>query len=448
MSRYSFKSIITCAALLLAASNAGAVVNTLAYYRLGEADPGAGNGVTANTTVDSSAFGFNGMTRLNTATPTYTNATAPGSSLGVSFDGDAPDSNDALGRALPVTTTQNNFGIEARVFVRDNTNGLIAYNGRGGGPAGGWGLYVAGGNYSGLFANINFNDTGIAPTLNTWQDIALVRNNGVNQFYINGVLVATNLGGNAGPQKPTSDAPGVTFGGFKIGGDYNAVHNAAGTTTDEFNGIVDEVRVFTFAPGSFAATDLLANGAKIQPQTLMFKNSFEAADAGKFTAAGNGGVTSGAGYGIGSGTNGANLFAFNGGGQTPNAVVESTFFTIAGAEGALAFDYGNFGANQPQQMRVEMFDVATNTVLLSQIINDGGGTNTLGLFEPYMFNFTALGSSTRLRFTDVNAGDVGSSDGMLDNIRVVQFAIIPEPATAMLGLLSVAGLMIRRRRNA
>jgi len=182
--------------------------------------------------------------------------------------------------------------------------------------------------------------------------------------------------------------------------------------------------------------------------TTIYQNGFEPADAGEFTSAGNGGVAPAAAYGITT-TEGANLFAFNGGGQPANAVVTSSIIdAAAGAQSFLYFDYGNFGANEPQSLRVEIIDVLTNTSILNQVISDNTGEGTVNLFSPWYFAFTPTNGDIQLRFTDLAGASVaGSSDGMLDNIRVTQIVVVPEPAT--MSLLGLAGLaLLRRRRQA
>jgi hypothetical protein len=70
-----------------------------------------------------------------------------------------------------------------------------------------------------------------------------VRNSPNTVLYINGIAVATN----------NISAPAVPVGGFGIG---TPPQNPTG---EFFTGLLDEVRVFTFAAGQFTTNDLLAN---------------------------------------------------------------------------------------------------------------------------------------------------------------------------------------------
>jgi hypothetical protein len=80
-------------------------------------------------------------------------------------------------------------------------------------------------------------------SLNTWTHVALVRDGGVARLYVNGVAAGASAANN--PATPTGffgiDAP------------------PQGNSTQVFQGLIDEVRVFTFAPGLFSTNDLLLN---------------------------------------------------------------------------------------------------------------------------------------------------------------------------------------------
>ncbi len=152
-------------------------------------------------------------------------------------------------------------------------------------------------------------------------------------------------------------------------------------------------------------------------------------------------------YGITT-TEGTEMFAFNGGGSTPNAVVETSVISgQTGADTYVYFDYGNYGANQLQQLLFEVVDADDDSVIFSQQLADGLGTNTVALFSPFFLNFTSTTDDFYLRFTDNGANVVGSSDGLLDNIRVSQLQV-PEPTSiaiwSLIGLI-MTGVCWRRR---
>src|SRR5262245_32903756 len=108
-----------------AASTQATPITVVADYRLGDADPGAVIGNTANaTTVDSSGNGHD-LTRFGN--PQYvTGSPHDPSGIAASFDG----SDYFMGDPLAVGT--NNFGIEA--WVRSTSlaagNRVIAYDGK------------------------------------------------------------------------------------------------------------------------------------------------------------------------------------------------------------------------------------------------------------------------------------------------------------------------------
>jgi hypothetical protein len=159
-----------------------------------------------------------------------------GSSLACQFNG----AGQYLSNAVFCTLTDN-FGIEAWVmpYAANAGNGIIAYNGDTG--LDGWGLLQSGGTFSGDLGGVTL--VGSAPaTPYVWTHLALVRDNGTSTFYVNGVAAGTNAG-----------APAAPTGGFALGAPPQS------PTCQFFNGAIDEVRLFTFAPGEFKACDLWFN---------------------------------------------------------------------------------------------------------------------------------------------------------------------------------------------
>ncbi len=226
--------------LLVAAAGCGAVhavVTTVATYRLGESDTGAVvGGPGANPTV-----GNPGTALPRFGAPVYA-GDVPGvisSTLSMRFNG--TDSRYSV--AGVASTATDNFGIEAWVRSATTTfataNAAIAYNGNTGNS--GWGLFRGGNRYGFLYGGLVL---GTGPTITpNWTHLAAVRSAGVTTFYVNGVAAFTN---------PT--APGTPAGNFMIGGNPLLA-------TEHFDGLIDEVRVFTFAPGQFVVADLNLLGA-------------------------------------------------------------------------------------------------------------------------------------------------------------------------------------------
>lgn len=222
--------LILCTLLSLASCGVWAQLNLVAWYRLGEADPGATpGGPGANPTIDSAgAFDL-----ASVGAPTYSVTPSPPSALSMAFAGA-----DGYRNGAPVSLATDNFGLEAWVFSTSTAgNAVIAYNGNTG--SSGWGIFRAGANYHYLFGGVVVGG-GTPVLLNRWTHLAVVRDAGVTTFYVNGR-----------PNNVSGNAPNAPAGAFGIG--INPLLN------QEFHvGDVDEVRAFTFAPGTFSPALLLA----------------------------------------------------------------------------------------------------------------------------------------------------------------------------------------------
>ena len=223
-----------------------ASVTNVTWYRLGENDPGAASGQVANsTTMD--FVGTNHLKRFGS--PLYTNlvstdAAKLGSTLAVRFDGGSQFYSNAV-----ATTARNNFGIEAwaRTLTTNVGTYLIAHNGTT--TANGWGLIAEVSSRFGVIdTTFRAEVGGGAPfgagvVRGNWAHVALVRNNGISTFYLNGKASGSTT--NSTPATPTR--------GFAIAATPQSPHD------ELFPGMIDEVRVFTFAPGQFSTNDLLVN---------------------------------------------------------------------------------------------------------------------------------------------------------------------------------------------
>lgn len=226
-------ALIASLVLGSAAMPAQAAITVLNQWHLGEADAGASaGGAGAATTVDS-VGGFN-LNKVGASV--YASDVPPniGSTLSMTFNGTTDEYMNATSVASTLT---DNFGIEAWVKSDGNNvgNGGIAYNGNT--STSGWGIYRLGANY-GLLYGGNIAATG-GPISTTWKELALVRDNGVTTFYIDGVAKYT-----------TTTGPNPPAGGVGIGG------NPLVSGGELFGGSIDEVRIFSFAPGAFTVGDL------------------------------------------------------------------------------------------------------------------------------------------------------------------------------------------------
>jgi len=230
-------------ASLLATASARATVTTVAYWHLGENDPNAADGVTATNSVE--VVGGDTLTFSGAATYTANVAVsataATGSSLAVQL------TNAAYGTAAVIPNLTNNFGLECWVNPGDTTGGkVVVYNGNT--SSSGWGIYQFGNTFSGLLGGVEYFGGGTT-TAGVWTHVAIVCTDGVFTFYVNGVP-AVALG---------YSAPNNPAGNFLLGA--NNVHG------ENFNGALDEVRVFTFAPGAFSTNDLLLNQSPVVTST-------------------------------------------------------------------------------------------------------------------------------------------------------------------------------------
>jgi choice-of-anchor C domain-containing protein len=174
-------------------------------------------------------------------------------------------------------------------------------------------------------------------------------------------------------------------------GGWGADTLAGGLGSDTIDGGVGDDTLYG------GGVNLIANGT--------FENG-----ATNWTTSGNLGVGTPEG-----GTVGGNSMMFNGGGTTPNGIVSQTVTTAVGSTYTLGFDLGAYGASSSQSMLVEI--ISGGFTIFSQTYNDTGSAPTT--FDSYELAFTAIGTSTQIRFTDVSlSGNSPSTDVVLDNVRL------------------------------
>jgi autotransporter-associated beta strand protein len=217
------------------------VATTVAWYRLGENDPGAASGLpVANTTTDFAGANhlqqFGGSLYTSAVSTDASNQVA--SSLGVQLNG----SGQYLSTTAVVSAMTNNFGLEAWVKPGpiSSTYLCVAYNGDT--ANNGWGIVWQGGAFQGWYGNVILFGSG-AVTPGTWAHVALVRDDGFSTLYVNGVPASSPT--IFGPKPPTT--------GFALG------VRPQMPAVEFFDGAIDEVRVFTFAPGQFTTNEFLLN---------------------------------------------------------------------------------------------------------------------------------------------------------------------------------------------
>lgn len=223
-----YKFGLAVAALVSWANLADAAITTVAFYELGENDPGAISGGAGNT----NSIATVGTDLVKTAgSPTYyTPAAGNGSTLAMALPGGSYYKRTDNG---VYNLGTSNWGMEAWVNVTGAANGGWAVaNGR---------MFI--GQFSGLW-HFHVNGLGNIATatiqaeqVGEWVHMAVVDQGGVKTAYLNGTPL-------------TSVNRTVTFDfAFAIGarGDNGA---------ESFQGRVDGVHLFTFNPGEFQVSDL------------------------------------------------------------------------------------------------------------------------------------------------------------------------------------------------
>lgn len=240
----------TVAALVCGAGIADAAVTTVAYYKLGEADPGAVVGATAaNPTLPTT--GAVNLPRIGSPVYSAQSFVRP-TPIAVAFNG----STDGFRVNAPISAATDNFGIEA--WVRPNSiagNSVIAYNGNT--STSGGGIFRQGSSYGVLYGGNILATVSNSVTLNQWTHLAVVRSAGTTTIYKNGVSIGT-----------TAVGPNAPAGGFSIG--INPT-----VASEFFSGEIDEVRMFTFAPGQFVTGDLLTGLSFTQPTPVVSATSWQ-----------------------------------------------------------------------------------------------------------------------------------------------------------------------------
>jgi len=235
-----------------------AVVVDVRLYRLGEADPGAlplapGNPVTVDSVggVNASKVGlttYNGMS--SGGGPPVGIGIAPGSTMSMQFQ-----NVDSRYQAPVVGGLVDNFGMEAYIQPMTTSDARPFYNGGDGTPldplTDGFGLTISGGQYVGLLGGVASIPTGVPAIPGKAVEMALVRDSGVFTVYINDIAKGS---------LPAASIPVLATDMLSIG-NFNA-------TPVGFAGVVDEARVFTFAPGAFNAATDLGGAAVPEPATL------------------------------------------------------------------------------------------------------------------------------------------------------------------------------------
>jgi hypothetical protein len=261
MRRIAFTIMVLIAGVL----TSSAAVTVQAWYHLGEAGT-LGGGLP----VDSSGNNNNLTDGFSEFESIHISPNTPGGPLGTS--GWTSTNSSEWGRNGDVIiaakdeyyVSGDNFGIEAWVLPFGNGYNVFCCEGAHDYTAQ---IFASGGDATGLFLGLRNNQDGtysyvarvitdtngvaaigepMAINTNYWTHLAVVRNNGVNTFYTNGVACGAST-----TDSPSTNVPTGTGlqNGMRMG--------AAGGDQVAYRGLIDEARAFTFTSGAFAITDLL-----------------------------------------------------------------------------------------------------------------------------------------------------------------------------------------------
>jgi hypothetical protein len=265
------KIILFTTALLAGALTSTASITVQAWYHLGEPGTIAGGALP----VDSSGNGHNMNDGFSEFESVHSIPNSPGGPLGTS--GYISTASSEWGRNGDVViaaadgyaVTGDNFGIEAwvlpygegyNVFCCESAQHFTAVLYGSGGYSTGFVLGVTN-NQDGTYAFVanviddlgNFLKVGDTVPLitNAWTHLAVVRNNGTNTFYVNGIANGAS----------TTDAPSTNL---PTSGNQNGM--VLGASRDDqvaYRGLIDEARAFTFGAGQFSLTNLLYPSASL-----------------------------------------------------------------------------------------------------------------------------------------------------------------------------------------
>jgi hypothetical protein len=269
--------MLIVAGLLAAAFTSSGTVTPQAWYHLGETGTLPGG-----LPLDSSGNGNNMNDGFSEFESVHVNPNSPGGPLGTS--GFTSTSSSEWGRNGDViiaardeySVSGDNFGIEAWVLPFGNGYNIFCCAGSHNNTAQ---IFASGADTTGFYLGVKDNldgtysfvaavitDTngvsqvGDALPLNTnsWTHLAVVRNQGTNTFYVNGVP-----NGASNTDTPSTNAPTGTGSqnGMRLG--------ASGGDQLAYRGLIDEARAFTFSPGAFAVSDLLYPSASATKPTIV-----------------------------------------------------------------------------------------------------------------------------------------------------------------------------------
>lgn len=99
---------------------------------------------------------------------------------------------------------------------------------------------VENGNWSFVSFNWAYLNNSVAATAGSWTELAWARDNGVNEFFVNGTMIGTDT------------STEINNGAFTLA-------SQPGVGNREPTGYIDEIRFSTFNPGEFSVNDLMVS---------------------------------------------------------------------------------------------------------------------------------------------------------------------------------------------
>ncbi len=234
--------LLTVSLLLASASPAAVVVDN--YWRLGEDDPGAADGVTmSGSTIDNA--GNNDMSVINS--PVYSDTVAQSAVDSVGSTLDASFGSSYL-QTAGVQTLQDNIGVE--MWINPTVAG--AFTAFQNGDSDAWALRSDGNIWQIHMPGAALEASSATVDINEWQHIALVRESGTWFIYKDAEQFTTGV----------TNTPSPT-------GDMSIAAQPGGGEMAPTDTLIDEVRLFHFNEGEFSTNDLLVSQTIPEPGSLV-----------------------------------------------------------------------------------------------------------------------------------------------------------------------------------
>jgi hypothetical protein len=255
---------IIAAWVVAAASSAAAAIQPIAWYRLGDDDPGAvagavGNNPTLDHTLNHLDLTRAGAPHYSADVPVNAAVSPAPDKLSMKFfnftgplEIPQPEPNYYM-RNGPAVSNTGAYALEAWVKSSPLGQGddytLITYNGT---PFyNGIGFFQHGKNYVVRIGD-SYEKVLAPASSKTWTHLAFVRRNSANEFYVDGI-------DRSDTSATAQSAPSFNGGSFYVGGFGNPLSMSPLPPRYLFNGLVDEARFFAYptATANASTSDLL-----------------------------------------------------------------------------------------------------------------------------------------------------------------------------------------------